>query len=49
MDDFYLAPGSPTDGSDYIVTATALSGTRDKACREIFGILRSLFPLHLRS
>ena len=26
MDDFYLAPGSPTDGSDYIVTATALSG-----------------------
>ncbi len=26
MDDFYLAPGTPTDGSDYIVTATALSG-----------------------
>lgn len=26
MDDFYLAPGSPTDDSDYIVTATALSG-----------------------
>ncbi|MBP5417772.1 MAG: Hsp33 family molecular chaperone HslO [Clostridiales bacterium] len=26
MDDFYVAPGSPTDGSDYIVTATALSG-----------------------
>ena len=26
MDDFYLAPGSPTDGSDYMVTATALSG-----------------------
>ncbi|MBR5425670.1 MAG: Hsp33 family molecular chaperone HslO, partial [Clostridiales bacterium] len=26
MDDFYLAPGSPMDDSDYIVTATALSG-----------------------
>lgn len=26
MDDFYLAPGSPMDESDYIVTATALSG-----------------------
>ena len=26
MDDFYLAPGTPTDGSDYIVTATALTG-----------------------
>lgn len=26
MDDFYLAPGSPMDDSDYMVTATALSG-----------------------
>ncbi len=26
MNDFYLAPGSPMDDSDYIVTATALSG-----------------------
>lgn len=26
MDDFYLAPGSPVDSSDYMVTATALGG-----------------------
>ena len=26
MDDFYLAPGSPMDDSDYMVTATALGG-----------------------
>ena len=26
MNDFYLAPGSPMDDSDYIVTATALAG-----------------------
>lgn len=26
MEDFYLAPGSPADDSDYIVTATALDG-----------------------
>lgn len=26
MDDFYQAPGSPVDGSDYMVTATALGG-----------------------
>ncbi|MBO4473972.1 MAG: Hsp33 family molecular chaperone HslO [Clostridiales bacterium] len=26
MDDFYLAPGSPVDDSDYMVTATALGG-----------------------
>ncbi|MBO4928572.1 MAG: Hsp33 family molecular chaperone HslO [Clostridiales bacterium] len=26
MNDFYLAPGSPTDDSDYMVTATALEG-----------------------
>ena len=26
MSDFYLAPGSPDDGSDYMVTATALGG-----------------------
>ena len=26
MDDFYLAPGSPMDDSDYMVVATALSG-----------------------
>ncbi|MBP5491922.1 MAG: Hsp33 family molecular chaperone HslO [Clostridiales bacterium] len=26
MSDFYVAPGSPVDGSDYLVTATALDG-----------------------
>ena len=26
MEDFYLAPGSPKDQSDYMVTATALGG-----------------------
>ena len=36
MDDFYLAPGSPMDDSDYIVTATALSGkVRALAIRSI--------------
>ncbi len=49
MDDFYLAPGSPMDDSDYIVTATALSGKVRALAIRSTNLVREALRIHKTS
>ena len=49
MDDFYLAPGSPMDDSDYIVTATALSGKVRALSIRSTNLVREALRIHKTS
>lgn len=49
MDDFYLAPGSPKDDSDYIVTATALSGKVRALSIRSTNLVREALRIHKTS
>ena len=49
MDDFYLAPGSPMDDSDYIVTATALSGKVRALSIRSTNLIREALRIHKTS
>ncbi len=49
MDDFYLAPGSPMDDSDYIVTATALAGKVRALSIRSTNLVREALRIHKTS
>ncbi|HOO60938.1 MAG TPA: Hsp33 family molecular chaperone HslO [Bacillota bacterium] len=46
MDNFYVAPGSPTDGSDYLCKASALEGKVRAAAIRSTNLVKRAFAIH---